>query len=97
MNTQFVLTSVQISEVNSIILSIKENKSPIAIFPNKILKFIGNLVSLLLATILNRSLNTGCFPNTLESAGVMTILKAGERSNLNNYRPISIFLYSVKK
>ena len=54
------------------------------------MKFISNLVSPLLTTILNKSLTTGCFPNSLKIARVVPIFKAGDRSFLNNYRPISI-------
>ena len=88
--TQFEFSPIQIEEIENTILSLKENKSHISTYPNKSLKIISNLVSPLLSIILNKSLTTGCFPKSLKTARVVPIFKAGDRSNLNNYRPISI-------
>ena len=43
-----------------------------------------------LSIILNNSLTNRCFPKSLKTARVVQIFKAGDRSNLNNYRRISI-------
>ena len=78
------------NEIESTVLSLKNNMSNISTYPNKILKFISNLVSPLLTIILNRSPISGYFTKSLKTARVVSIFKAGDRSNLNNYRPVFI-------
>lgn len=43
-----------------------------------------------LCIIFNECLEKGIFPNILKKAKVVTIFKKGSRSELNNYRPISL-------
>jgi hypothetical protein len=43
-----------------------------------------------LALIINHSLHTGCFPDCIKLARVCPIFKAGDRSLIENYRPISV-------
>lgn len=43
-----------------------------------------------LSIIYNRSLSDGCFPEVWKDAVIVPIHKAGDKSNVNNYRPISI-------
>ena len=40
--------------------------------------------------IINRSLTTGVFPDSLKNARVTPIKKKGDKCNLSNYRPISL-------
>ena len=40
--------------------------------------------------IYNKSLSTGCFPSAWKEALVVPVYKSGDRSNVNNYRPVSI-------
>ena len=47
-NTPFEFSPIQIDEIESTILSFKENNSHVSTYSNKILKFISNLVSPLL-------------------------------------------------
>ena len=68
----------------------KDFKSPYSTYPNKISKFISNLVSPSLTIIFSKSLTTGCFPKSFKTAGIVPIFKASVRSDLNSYRPNSI-------
>ena len=43
-----------------------------------------------LCLIFNRSISTGIFPDEWKCAKVLPLFKQGCRSELNNYRPISI-------
>ena len=43
-----------------------------------------------LTSIMNSSLESGCFPETFKTAKVIPIHKKGEKDKLDNYRPISI-------
>ena len=40
--------------------------------------------------VINRSLTTGVFPDSLKKARVTPIPKEGDKCNLSNYRPISV-------
>ena len=78
----------------------KEIKSPKAIgkatrldkIPNRLLKIAANVVAPSLTSIFNKSLVTGIFPSDWKLAKVSPIFKNGSKSksDLNNYRPISV-------
>ena len=55
-----------------------------------LLKHTSSLISIPLAHIINLTLKTGIFPDQLKKAKVIPIFKSGDRSDINNYRPISI-------
>ena len=38
----------------------------------------------------NNSFLEGCFPDSMKISRIVQIFKAGDKSSLNNYRPISI-------
>ena len=90
-DTSSDFSSTQTIEVESTLLSAVVNKSHISTHPNKILKFISNLVSSLLTSILNKSLTTRFFSMSSKTTQIVPIFKAGDRRSLNNYRPTSIF------
>lgn len=58
--------------------------------PPKILSHSSTLISTPLTYIINLTLKTGIFPSKLKTAKVIPIYKKGSRSDINNYRPISI-------
>ena len=43
-----------------------------------------------LCAIFNKSIVTGIFPDEWKSSKVIPLFKQGNRSNVNNYRPISV-------
>ena len=43
-----------------------------------------------LTNIFNKSFNTGVFPYSMKTAKVVPIFKSGNKSDLTNYRPISL-------
>ena len=49
-----------------------------------------DIISPSLTNIINRSLTTGVFPDSLKKARVTPIPKDGDKCNLNNYRSISV-------
>ena len=55
-----------------------------------ILKIAGSVVSKGLANIFNISISTGTFPDSWKIARVAPIFKEGSKSEIGNYRPISI-------
>ena len=58
--------------------------------PNRLLKIAANVVAPSLTGIFNQSLVTGIFPSDWKMAKVSPIFKNGSKSDLNNYRPISV-------
>jgi len=56
----------------------------------RIIKLSINIIVDPLTEIINPSLVSGCFPNTLNIAKVLPILKTDDPEKLENYRPISI-------
>ena len=57
---------------------------------NRILKIAADVVAPSLTGIFNQSLVTGIFPSDWKLAKVSPIFKNGSKSDLNNYRPISV-------
>ena len=55
-----------------------------------LLKSIDEQVSTPISILINKSLETGVFPDSLKLAKVIPIYKAKARENLSNYRPISL-------
>ena len=49
-----------------------------------------------LTFLINSSLKSGVFPSELKLARVVPILKAGDSSDLTNYRPISVLTFFAK-
>ena len=56
----------------------------------KLLKAIKYETSKAITHIINQSLHTGIFPDKLKLAKVISVFKKGDRTKLDNYRPISI-------
>ena len=57
---------------------------------SELLKLITSDVSKCITTIINQSLTSGIFPNSLKIAKVTPIFKKGNNNLITNYRPISV-------
>ena len=58
--------------------------------PMRIIKLSIDIIVEPLTEIINVSLVSGCFPDTLKIAKVLPVFKTGDPEKLENYRPISI-------
>ena len=87
----FSISPTTIQEVMFLLLQLDDNKStgPSNI-PIKLLKVAGPIIVPLLVSIFNLSFSTGQFPDLMKLAKVIPIFKIGLRSDVNNYRPISL-------
>ena len=81
---------VSSSEVNNLICSLKNKPSHFNCIPARALKCIRGIISPVICNIINRSISSGVFPDSLKIAKVVPIYKHGSRTNIVNYRPISL-------
>ena len=58
--------------------------------PSRLVKEAAPVICKSLATIFNKSVDTGIFPTGMKLAKVPPIHKANDKDNLNNFRPISV-------
>lgn len=65
--------------------------------PLNLLKLEADIAELSLTHIFNESICAGIFPSELKLAKVMTIIKNGTKSDVNDYRPISAVISIVAK
>lgn len=90
-NFTFSIFEVSSTEVESAILSLRnscscqDNDIPIIIW-----KTIADIICNVLRDLINNSFTTGVVPNLLKIAKVMPIYKKNCRTDINNYRPVSI-------
>ncbi len=63
----------------------------------KLLKFIGEQITVPLSHIFNLSLSYGIFPSKLKKCRLIPIFKAGDSHNVDNYRPNSLLSLISKK
>ena len=78
-------------EVRLEISCIPKNKSHgLYSYPTQILKCSSNLISGILADILNTSISTGVYPSKLKMAKVIPIFKQDDDTDVNNYRRIAL-------
>lgn len=96
-SSSFALLPTDPDEIVNIIGSLMENCSPgWDLITAKALKTVADLISPVLSDVFNRCLQSGIFPQALKKSIVQPIHKAGDKSCVNNYRPISM-LTSLSK
>ena len=85
------LEPVTTAEIHNIIMGLKSHRSmgPDGI-PSEVLKHCLAVLSKHLANLINESFSEGCFPNCLKLANVVPVYKSDEKTDMSNYRPISL-------
>ena len=86
-NTIF-LEPCTISEISTIINKLKNSAT--SDYNVKVIKQVNTTISTILYGVINSSLAAGTFPDTLKIAKVIPIYKSGSRTDISNYRPISL-------
>ena len=89
-SSSFFLAPITPGIVKTIIESMKNKSSHIDTYPIKIIKSLSDIVSPIICNIINDSFETGYFPNFCKTAKVIPLFKSGEKTDVQNYRPISI-------
>ena len=83
--------SVTESDVNDVLKLLKVSKAsgPDLLSP-RLLKEGSEILAVHLAKLFNRSLSTSYFPPSWKQANVVPVFKKGDKTNVSNYRPISL-------
>ena len=92
----FVWFEVSGEEVASIIRSFKSRQCPLHVIPNFVFKHCSEIISPVLAKLINCSVVSGTFPDFLKRTRVIPLFKSGGKLLLVNYRLISILPFSSK-
>lgn len=90
LNFSMYLAHTCISEAESYLVNFKSNTPDYDDTSPKVLKQSTTIISKSLAHIIKLTLMTGNFPDELKKAKVISIVKSGDKYNINNCRPISI-------
>ena len=91
-----VIEDVSEQEVSDIIKSLNNSSAGWDQFPTSIAKQCFKNFIKPLTALINRSFREGIFTTELKRAKVVPIYKAGDKSLINNYRPISILSFYSK-
>ena len=96
-NLTLFITPTTAEEVNDLISDLKVSKSKESSnLPTKIMKQLSDTIESPLAELINKSFQSGTFPDIFKIAKVIPIFKSESRVLCNNYRPISL-LSSISK
>ena len=88
---RFELNTIECSKVFSLLSKLCKSKATgLDKISARLLRECADLVASSLCCIFNRSITSGIFPTEWKFTKVVPLFKQGERSDLNNYRPISI-------
>lgn len=91
------LWPTDINEIDEIISKLKTNKAPgFDGMTTEIIKKLRHIISQPLSVIINKILVTGVCPNSFKKTIVTVLHKAGEKSKIGNYRPISLVTVLTK-
>ena len=69
---------------------------PFNSIPGKVIKECKNLISSKITELFNCHLNSQTFPKSMKLADVHPVFKNGVKTNVKNYRPVSVLSFSSK-
>ena len=86
----FIIAHISTEEILEIINHLETKSSGPASIPIKLLKIIPDLIIIPLTKIINTSFSTGEYPIKLKIVKVIPIHNGDSKTDVNNYRPISL-------
>ena len=88
---RFTLKTTRVSTVFSLLSKLSKTKATgLDKISSRLLRDCADFIASPLCAIFNQSITSGDFPDEWKLSKVIPLFKQGERSDLNNYRPISI-------
>ena len=97
LTNEFIFCEITEHEVFQVLSSMSPNKaSGLDKLPVKLVKIAAPYITKSLTAIFNRSISTGIFPCDWKVAKVTPIHKDGDKSDIDNYRPISVISIIAK-
>ena len=88
--SSFQYSPLSSSDVFKIMNSLENKSCPVSVVPIRVHKYISDIVSPILCILINKSVISGVFPESLKMARVIPLHKGGDSTSTANYRPISI-------
>lgn len=95
-HSEISVTSVTDDEIVKFARKIKSNAIGPDCIPGYVFKGLIEYLTTPLKTIYNMCLSRGVFPSVWKQARVCPVLKSGDKSKIENYRPISILSFPSK-
>ena len=98
MKKEFKIEEAKVEQINKILININSRKAtgPDKIL-SKIVKMSANIIDSHLTNIINSNLKRNAFSDSAKVASIRPIFKGkGERTEIKNYRPVSILNYFSK-
>ena len=89
-STMFVAPANEQEVLNIVSRFINKSSEDVNGLSMKVIKYIAHVIVKPLTYICNLSLKTGVFPNDLKTAKVLPMFKSDDKSEVSNYRPVSM-------
>jgi hypothetical protein len=89
-NNTIYFSETNAAEIDGIIKTLKNKKCNINTLPIKFFKFLSPILSILIASLFNLCFTRGIYPSSLKIARIVPVFKSGQKTDIKNYRPISI-------
>ena len=97
-NQSFFMSPTDPIEITHIIMSLKpKNSSGHDGISSKLLKTLNQSICIPMCTIINKSLKTDDVPRSMKIAKVIPIHKSKDKTDMGNYRPISLLSKILEK
>lgn len=88
--SSFFFAPATIDDIRNHIKSLKNKKCCLDSLPAFILKYVSDIISPVLCSLINLSISKSTFPSIFKKARVVPIFKGGDMNDVTKYRPISI-------
>ena len=96
-DNKFIFSPISSSNVFTLLNKLSKSKATgLDNISAKLIRECTDLISIPLCNIFNNSLSSGLFPDDWKCARVTPLFKQGERTDMNNYRPISVISIIAK-
>ena len=89
-NLNFSFPHILPSDVHRVIMNLNSSKAVSGPFSANVIKSVSNVIVNPLTDCINAAISEGVFPSELKKAKITPVFKKGDKTMVENYRPISI-------